>query len=69
MYKTSDSVLFVRKNFETLVRKYAHKHIVIANGEIFTGKNAVKKARKKYPDTVPLSMPIPGPEAFPHHLL
>jgi len=69
VYKTLDSDLFVRKNFEKLVKKYAHKHIVISKGEIFTGKDAVKKARKKYPHVIPLAMPVPGPEAFPHHLL
>ena len=60
---------FVSENFEMLVEKYGHRHIVICNGEIFTGDDAIKKAREKYPKLIPLSMPVPGHEAFPHHLL
>lgn len=66
--KILDNDEFVAKNFEKLVEKYAHKRIVISNGEIFTGEDAVKKARTKYPKTIPLSMPVPGPEEFMHVL-
>ncbi|MEK7377054.1 MAG: hypothetical protein AABZ57_07855 [Candidatus Margulisiibacteriota bacterium] len=63
-----DNDSFVRKNLERLVKKYPRQRIVICNGEIFTGDNAVKKARAKYPESVPLSLPVPAPEEFTHLL-
>ena len=66
--KILDNDLFVKENLEELVKKYAHQRIIISRGEIFTGEDAVKKARAKYPKTIPLSMPIPGPEEFVHVL-
>jgi hypothetical protein len=69
MKQKIDNDAFVQKNFEKLVEKYAHQHIVISNGEIFTGDDAVKKAREKYPGIVPMFMPVPGPEFFKHHHL
>ena len=66
--KILDNDLFVQKNLEKLVKKYPHQKIIISNGEIFTGKDAVKKAREKYPDTVPMFLPVPGPEEFNHIL-
>ena len=69
MEKKIDNDTFVQKNFEKLVEKYAHQHIVICNGEIFTGEDAAKKAREKYPDFIPMVLPVPGPEFFKHHHL
>ncbi|MBI3617453.1 MAG: hypothetical protein HY210_04450 [Candidatus Omnitrophica bacterium] len=63
-----DNDSFVRENLERLVKKYPRRRIVICNGEIFTGDDAVKKARAKYPGSVPLSLPIPAPEEFTHLL-
>lgn len=66
--KTLDNDLFVQKNLEKLVKKYPHQKIIISNEEIFMGENAVKKARKKFPDIIPMFLPIPGPEEFNHIL-
>lgn len=63
-----DNDLFVRENLELLVRKYPHQRIVICQGEIFTGDDAVKKARKRYRSSMPMTLPIPGPEEFNHLL-
>ena len=63
-----DNDAFVKRNLESLVKKYPRQRIVICRGEIFTGKDAVLKARKKYPATVPMSVPIPAPEEFAHIL-
>ena len=69
MKATIDNDEFVTENFSKLIKKYPHQHIVICNGEIFTGKDAVQCARLKYPKLTPLWLPVPGPESFPHHLL
>ena len=66
--KILDNDTFVRENFEEIVEKYAHQTIVICRGEIFTGEDAVKKALKKYPKTIPLWFRVPGPENFLHVL-
>ena len=63
-----DSDTFVQENFEFLVRKYPRQRIVICNGEIFTGIDAVRKARQKYPKLTPLSFPVPGKDEFSHIL-
>ena len=68
MKKVLDNDLFVKENLEELVKKYAHRIIVISRGAIFTGEDAVKKAKSKYPKYIPLVMPIPGPENFVHIL-
>ena len=66
--KIKNNDKFVAENLEELVKTYPHQTIVISNGKIFTGENAVKKARKRFPKIIPLSMPIPGPKAFFHLL-
>ncbi|MCM8779461.1 MAG: hypothetical protein NC834_06765 [Candidatus Omnitrophica bacterium] len=63
-----DNDNFVRENFEKLVKRYPHQRIIICEGEIFTGKDAVKKARQKYPKATPMFLPVPGPEEFNHIL-
>jgi hypothetical protein len=63
-----DSDSFVKENLEELVKKYPRQRIVICQGEVFTGKNAVRKAREKYPKAIPLSFPVPAPEEFMHLL-
>ena len=60
---------FFRKNFEKLVEKYAHQHIIICNGEVFTGEDAADRAREKYPKLTLMAVPIPGPEFFAHNFL
>jgi len=66
--KISDNDLFVQENLERLVKLYPRQRIVICQGEVFTGEDAVKKAREKYPKYIPLSLPVPGPEEFVHIL-
>ena len=67
--KIIDNDEFVRKNFDKLIEKYAHERIVICRGEIFTGEDAVLKARQKYPNVVPMSLPVPSrPELISHIL-
>ncbi|MBL7085442.1 MAG: hypothetical protein ISS43_04975 [Candidatus Omnitrophica bacterium] len=63
-----DNDSFVNRNLEMLVKKFPRQKIVISHGEIFTGEDAVKKARKRYPKAIPLFMPVPGPEEFTHIL-
>lgn len=67
-FLTQNNDAFVRENLEELVKKYPRQRIVICNREVFTGDDAVKKARKKYPKSIPLSFPVPGPEEFTHLL-
>lgn len=64
-----DNDTFVGEKLEELVKKYPHQKIVISNGKIFTGDNAVKLARKRFPEITPLLFPVPGPEEFAHLLL
>ena len=63
-----DNDSFVEKNFEKLVKKYPRQRIVISQGEIFTGEDAVKKAKRRFPKIIPLTLPVPGPEEFVHIL-
>lgn len=66
--KSLDNDLFVQENLEKLVEKYPHQRIIISNGEIFTGNDAVKRARRKYSDSIPMFLPVPRPEEFNHIL-
>lgn len=67
--KILDNDSFVRKNFGKLVKKYPRQRIVICRGEIFTGEDAVNEARKKYPKSIPMSLPVPAKEEFSHILI
>ena len=67
--KLMNNDAWITAHFEEIVDKYAGQHIVVSNEEIFTGENAVEKARKKYPNTIPTSMPVPRPEELMHHIL
>lgn len=68
MYKILDNDRFVQENFEKLVARYPRQRIVICNGEIFTGEDAVNQARRKFPKLTPLSLPVPAAEEFMHLL-
>ena len=62
-----DNDEWIRIHFEELVNKYAGEYIVVAGGEVFSGKNPKlldDEARKKYPGTMPIGMPVPRPEDF-----
>ena len=69
MERIKDNDKFVAANLEELVKKYPHQHIAISNGEVFTGEYALERAEEKYPETIPLFMPVPGAEFFKHHFL
>ena len=69
MKKSIDADEFVGKNFEMIVDTYGGQCIVISNGEIFTGDNAAKEARGKYPRLIPLVFQVPRPEFFKNHFL
>lgn len=66
--KILDNDSFVKAKLEYLVKKYPHQRVVICRGDIFTGDDAVRKARIKYPQSIPLALPVPGPEEFVHIL-
>jgi len=67
--KIVDTDVWITLHFQKIVNKYAGQRIVISNGEIFTGENAVEKAKKKYPNIIPTSMPVPRPEELFMHVL
>lgn len=56
---------YLKRNFTGLVKKYGGRWIVIVNGKRFAivPKSllpaTMKKARQKYPDSIPLASPIP----------
>lgn len=62
-----DTYSWIRKNFSKLVNRYGGKYVVVAGGEVFSGKDPKtleKEARKKYPKETPVGAPIPRPEDF-----
>jgi hypothetical protein len=67
--KIVDNDIWLSAHFEEIIDKYAGQYIIISNGEIFTGEKAFKKAKEKYPRSIPLSMPVPRPEDFVHILI
>ena len=67
--KVVDDDAWITTHFEKLVNKYAGRHIIVCAGKVFTGENALKEAKKKYPNIIPTSMPIPTPEDFVSILL
>ena len=62
--KNIDNDEFVTKHFEELVNKYGGKAVILCNGEIFTGEDAMEKARAKYPKLTPMILNLPRPEFF-----
>lgn len=57
----------IYKKIPNLVDKYPGKYAVFAGGEIFIGRDAKKledEAKKKYPKTIPIGMPIPHKQDF-----
>ena len=67
--KILDEDKFFAENFETLVEMYGGRTIIICRGEIFTGKNAMKEVKERFPKSIPMVLPIPRREMFPHFLL
>lgn len=65
--RPQDDQAWIRRHFEELVDKYPGKYAVVAAGELFVGDDARQlheAARRKHPDVVPTSFPIPSPEDF-----
>ncbi len=65
--RSQDDQAWIRRHFEELVDKYPGKYAVVAAGELFVGDDALqlhKEARRKHPNVVPTSFPIPSPEDF-----
>ena len=58
---------WIRRHFEELVDRYPGQYAVVAEGELFVGKEGGRlfaEARRKHPTTVPTGMPVPRPEDF-----
>jgi len=58
---------WIRLHFEELVDKYPGQYAVVAEGDLFVGKDARElyaEARRKHPHVVPTGMPIPRPQDF-----
>lgn len=66
--KILDNDTFISKNLEKLVKKYAHKEIIISGGKVFIGEDALRRAKEEYPHLIPMFFPVPGPEDFAHLL-
>ena len=67
--KFLDEDKFVHENFEWLVDHFGGRRVTICQGKIFTGKNSVELARKRFPRATPLWMPIPTPKQLKHSFL
>ena len=58
---------WISKNFSKLVEGYGGQYVIVAAGEIFSGKEPKtleKEAQKKYPRETPVGMPVPRREDF-----
>ena len=58
---------WVREHFEELVDKYPGQYAVVAEGELFVGRDAhqlEQAARRKHPGVIPTGLRIPHPEDF-----
>ncbi len=65
--KSFDDNAWISKHFEELVDRHPGKFLVVVNEEPFIGSDAkllFKKARAKYPNSVPTCMPIPRKKDF-----
>ena len=67
--KKLDDDAWIKDHFEKIVDKYGGQHIIVCQGKIFTGDKALKEAKRKYPRSIPTSMPVPRPEEFVHVLI
>ena len=64
-----DNDIFVNENFERIILKYPRQTVVISQGELFTGSDAMEKAEKKHPGKIPMVLPVPSREQLKHFLL
>jgi len=64
-----DNDVFVTKNFEKLISKYPRQVVIICQGELFTGMDAMEHAEKKYPGKIPMVLPVPSRDQLKHFLL
>ena len=66
-FRGSDNFDWLRRHFGDLVDKYPGQYAVIAEGEVFVGRDAVAleaQARKAHPRAKLTGTPIPRPEDF-----
>ena len=62
-----DNLKWIRRHFGELVDKYPGQYAVVAEGEVFVGRDAVAledKARKAHPGARLTGTPIPRAEDF-----
>jgi len=64
-----DNDMFVTKNFEKIILKYPRQVVIVCQGELFTGKDAMENAENKYPGKVPMVLPVPSRDQLKHFLL
>jgi len=58
---------WIQKNFSKIVSRYGGQYIVVAGGQVFSGKNPRvldSEARRKFPKEEVLGMPVPEPQDF-----
>ncbi|MDE2222736.1 MAG: hypothetical protein KGK03_06670 [Candidatus Omnitrophica bacterium] len=67
--QTLDNDTFVKKNFEKLILKYPRQVVIICEGELFTGKDAMEHAERKHPGKIPMVLPVPSRDQLKHFLL
>lgn len=64
-----DNDTFVKKNFERIILKYPRQVVIVCQGELFTGSDAMEKAEEKHPGKIPMVLPVPSREQLKHFLL
>jgi hypothetical protein len=58
---------WIQKHFTQLVKKYGGRYVVVAGHEVFVGNDPARlerKARQKYPKSIPSGVPVPRPQDF-----
>ena len=58
---------WIRRHFEELVDRYPGQYAVVAEGELFIGRDAralFAAARRKHPGVAPTGLPVPRPQDF-----
>ena len=64
-----DNDAFVARNFEKIILKYTRQVVIICQGELFTGLDAMENAEEKYPGKIPMVLPVPSRKQLKHFLL
>ena len=64
-----DNDAFVARNFEKIILKYPRQVVIICQGELFDGPDAVERSEEKYPGKIPMVLPVPSRKQLKHFLL